>query len=364
MPRSTDKPRPERAQTDADLASERGRTDTELEARQATLEEQTDRAEEVARRSSDDALDEARRREDRHLRADTEPDALAWRARQDATIAEDRACADTRRSDERESYRLTIRELLRLEREATDASLLTERVHMDDALLARDDFLAMVSHDLRSLLSGIALQAALLRRRAEGSTGDDLVLRSAEGIERFVARMNRLVGDLVDVASIEAGKLSVQPRRADVQGLVHDTIEAFRPAAEAKGVTLTQEAATGALTASFDYDRVLQVLANLVGNALAFTPEGGRVVVGAEPDGEMVRLWVTDTGSGVPTGQEQVIFERFGQAPQTGGGGLGLGLFISRSIVESHGGRLWLERTSTEGSTFCFTLPGANSTSG
>lgn len=364
MPRSTDKPRPERAQTDADLASERGRTDTELAARQAALAERTDRAEEVARRSSDDALGEARRREDLHLRADVERDTHAWRARQDTSIAEDRADADARRSDERQDYRQALRDLLRLERESTDASLLTERVHMDDALLARDDFLAIVSHDLRSLLGGIALQAALLRRRATVGARNEEVLRTAENIERITARMNRLVGDLVDLTSIDAGKLSVHPQQADVQRLVQESIEAFRPTASAKGVALAHEFATRALTARFDYDRVLQVLANLVGNALAYTSEGGRVVVGARPDGDMVRLWVTDTGSGVPAGQEQAIFERFGQAPQTGRRGLGLGLFISRSIVESHGGRLWLERTSTEGSTFCFTLPGANSTSG
>lgn len=251
-----------------------------------------------------------------------------------------------------------VQEILRLEREATDASLLTERVRMDDALLARDDFLAMVSHDLRSLLGGIALQAALLGRHAARGGRDEVVLRSADSLQRLVARMNRLIGDLIDVASIEAGRLSVQPERDDVLRLLRDAMEAFQPVASAQGVALTCSVTSRPMAARFDYDRILQVLANLLSNALTFTPEGGRILLHVEPDGEMVRFSITDTGSGVPSGQEQAIFERFAQGPQGSQKGLGLGLFISRCIVEAHGGTIWLERTSPEGSTFCFTLPG------
>jgi signal transduction histidine kinase len=170
--------------------------------------------------------------------------------------------------------------------------------------------------------------------------------------------MTRLLGDLVDVASIEAGRFGVVPETSDANALVRDTVEAFRPAASAKGISLVLAAADGVLLAKYDQDRILQVLANLLSNAIKFTGRGS-IAVRVESIGTEVRFSVADTGAGVEPDHLQSIFERFWQVTRGDRRGLGLGLFISRCIVEAHGGRIWAESALGRGSTFYFTLPGA-----
>jgi signal transduction histidine kinase len=145
----------------------------------------------------------------------------------------------------------------------------------------------------------------------------------------------------------------------DAKELVRESLEAFQPAAAAKRISLEAEALDGGLRATFDHERMLQVLANLLSNALKFTGEGGTVVVRVASAGSELRVAVQDTGVGIAPDQLEPIFERFWQVTRADRRGLGLGLFISRSIVEAHGGRIWAESAVGAGSTFAFTLPGA-----
>ncbi|HEU4537692.1 MAG TPA: HAMP domain-containing sensor histidine kinase, partial [Polyangiaceae bacterium] len=271
----------------------------------------------------------------------------------------ERAAADEALRRERMEEARTLAALLPLEREKTDRYLLTERARSDDAVAHRDDFLGMVSHDLRTLLGGIAMSAAfLLSLPAEGEAGERTHVE-ARRIRRFTARMNRLIGDLLDVVSIESGKLQVVPERHDAARLLNETLEAFQPIASAKGVAIGTEVRGGSALASFDHERILQVLANLVSNAIKFTESGGRVGLRIEPAGDDVRFTVRDSGPGVAAEAADSIFERFWQADRNDRRGLGLGLYISRCIVEAHGGKIWVESEPGKGSAFHFTLPGA-----
>jgi signal transduction histidine kinase len=179
----------------------------------------------------------------------------------------------------------------------------------------------------------------------------------AERIQRFTARMNRLVGDLMDVASIEAGKLSLVRLRRNVSLLLRDALEAFEPAALAHGLQLECEPSADLGVVEIDHERILQVLTNLVGNALKFTPRGGRIVIRAERRDQDVCFSVADTGEGVPADLREKIFDRYFQSRDEDRRGLGLGLFIAKSIVEGHGGTIWVESTPSQGSTFFFTVP-------
>ena len=169
--------------------------------------------------------------------------------------------------------------------------------------------------------------------------------------------MNRLIGDLVDVTSIDAGKLAMARIEGDAAALVAEATETFQPAALEKGVSLSAEVPAGPLLAVFDHDRKLQVLANLIANAIKFTPPGGKVSVRVEGGRGMLRFCVSDTGVGIPAPMLEAIFERFWQVGENDRRGQGLGLYISKCIVEAHRGRIWAESKAGEGSQLYFTLP-------
>ena len=169
--------------------------------------------------------------------------------------------------------------------------------------------------------------------------------------------MNRLIGDLIDVASIDAGKLAFQSVSGDSSALVVEAVETFAAAASAKDIALASEVVGEERASAFDHDRMLQVLANLITNALKFTPKGGAIRIRCEYTRRDVRFSVSDNGAGVPAVMLEAIFERFCQAGKHDRRGLGLGLYISKCIVEAHGGKIWAESTPGKGSQFFFTLP-------
>jgi signal transduction histidine kinase len=218
--------------------------------------------------------------------------------------------------------------------------------------------MGMVTHDLRTLLAGIALHCAMLATNATADAPGARTLKTAEKIQRLTARMNRLIGDLVDVGSIEAGRLAVSPQRGDAAALIRECLDAFQPSAAAKGIVLTAEMKQGPVLARFDHDRMLQVLANLLSNAIKFTNEGGRISISVAVTAPDVCVCVSDTGAGIDSGQLDAIFERFWQVAAGDRRGLGLGLFISKCIVETHGGRIWATSEIGKGSKFFFTVPG------
>lgn len=226
-----------------------------------------------------------------------------------------------------------------------------------EALDLRDEFLAIVSHDLRNPLSAIALNTQLLERLV--SSGDPHLFRISRSLDSSIAQMSRIISDLLDLAAIEAGKLSVQLLPGDARSPIEDAIESSRPVSAEKSIALDSRIGPEPLTARFDPGRIVQVLQNLIDNALKFTPKGGRISVEGRRVGDVVEIRVRDTGSGLQPEEISVIFERFRQVEKRGRRALGLGLYISRSIVESHGGRIWAESIPGEGSTFLFTLPPA-----
>lgn len=278
------------------------------------------------------------------------------RAAEDETLREERAIADKSLRRERGEDAQALSRLLPLERDATDRTLLTERARSDDAVANRDDFLGMVCHDLRDLLSGIVLSSSMIAERASQSDEGKRTLEGTASIRRYAARMNRLIGDLVDVASIDAGKLAIVAASGDLASLVADAVDAFQASAATKSISFESEGGDP-IQAEFDHDRLLQVLANLITNSIKFTPRGGSVRVRWEHSDGEVRFCVSDTGPGIPRNMLEAVFERFWQVGKNDRRGLGLGLYISRCIVEAHGGRIWAESMPGTGSRFFFTLP-------
>lgn len=169
--------------------------------------------------------------------------------------------------------------------------------------------------------------------------------------------MNRLIGDLVDVASIEAGRLAVTREVGDPSQVIHEAVDTLSAQAVASEIRLVAHIATTPLLLAFDPARVLQVLTNLISNAIKFTPAGGSIVVRAEQVGHDILFEVEDTGMGIAVEHLDTIFLRFSQIKKNDRRGLGLGLFISKCIVQGHGGRIWAESKLGEGTTFYFTLP-------
>ena len=349
------KPSPERASTNDSLDEERQKTDQQLATKRAAVEAEADDVVRDARKRADAVLQAAREAADHPSRSDGET-VQEERARGDAAVVSERATEDRALKRERLDSRGGLEELFKLERDTTDLHLLTERARSDEDVNTRDTFLAMVCHDLRTMLSGISLTAAVLIKEEATGTGSTVRAR-AERIQRLTARMGRLVGDLVDVATIETGRPLVQPEGGDLKRLLREADEGLHSIAASKQIAFTTEIVAQPRIRPFDHDRILQVLANLITNAIKFTPEGGRISLRVEEQEGAVRFSVHDTGPGIPADKLQAIFERFWQVTQKDRRGLGLGLYISKCIVEGHGGRIWAENLPGGGATVSFTLP-------
>jgi signal transduction histidine kinase len=172
--------------------------------------------------------------------------------------------------------------------------------------------------------------------------------------------MKRLIRDLLDLGQIEAGRFAIDPHPEDVVRLVEDAIEPMHGLAEEKRIRLEARVERGSGVALCDRDRIVQVLHNLVGNAIKFVPEGGEVVVGTAPASRKVRFAVEDNGPGILPEHLPLVFERNWQAPDHAlRRGSGLGLFIVKTIVEAHEGQTWVESAPGAGTRFFFTLPAA-----
>jgi len=232
---------------------------------------------------------------------------------------------------------------------------------------ARDDTLAAISHDLRNGLNTVLTAVGLLLRSLPPDDDTRRDRRHVEAIKRSAERMNRLIADLLDVASIESGRLFVEPRREPVQSMVAEAVAVCRDPARERTLRIEQHVAEEYLEAVCDRDRVLQVLGALMSNAIKFTPDGGLVQVTAGRFDDEVLFTVRDTGIGVSPRQLPHVFDRFWQATPKARLGSGLGLTIAKGIVEAMGGRIWVEsrpnETGNGGTTFFFTLPLAASQS-
>jgi two-component system, chemotaxis family, sensor kinase Cph1 len=245
-----------------------------------------------------------------------------------------------------------------LRRHAVEMDLGKQVEREQRAVRARDELVAVVSHDLKNPLGVIQMQAALLRRTA-GEDGEDRSQRLRAGVDRIqraVDRMNALVHDLLDLAKIEAGRFKLRRQPEPVHEIIEEAMVILRPLAEAKRIRLVEDVSQSVLV-DVDRERIFQVLSNLVGNAIKFTPEGGRIVLSVAVESTHVLFAVTDTGPGVAPQQAPNLFDRYWQAPGKGHGGTGLGLYIAKGIVTAHGGQIWFEPASGGGASFQFTLP-------
>ncbi|HWI14699.1 MAG TPA: HAMP domain-containing sensor histidine kinase, partial [Burkholderiales bacterium] len=255
--------------------------------RQDAVQEDADAVVERAREDADDVLVAARDEADARLREaptleGTRSAIVQSRRLEDDALRRERAAADENLRCERRAYARALKELLPSERHETDRRLLTERARSDEAVSHRDDFLGMVSHDLRNLLEGVVMSAALLAARAPENQDKKQTLAETDRIGRYAASMNRLIGDLIDVASIDAGKLAIVMRADDAIQLVAEVCDALAATASAKGVSVVTEIGEGPLSAEYDRDRMLQVLTNLVVNSIKFTPRDGTIRIRIE----------------------------------------------------------------------------------
>jgi PAS domain S-box-containing protein len=245
------------------------------------------------------------------------------------------------------------------EKFASHASLALENARLyreaRRATEGRDQVLGVVSHDLRNPLSAIAMCASALRE-IDGQHGESESLLTT--IIQSTEWMNRLIQDLLDVSNIEAGKLSLERGPESAASLVSQASRMFEVEAAARNVRLELHASPDLPTVTVDASRIVQVLGNLLRNALKFTPDGGCITVAADSRGGSIVFSVTDTGPGIPAADQPLVFDRYWHARRTANKrGTGLGLSIARGIVEAHGGRLWLESTPGKGSTFLFSVP-------
>jgi PAS domain S-box-containing protein len=224
---------------------------------------------------------------------------------------------------------------------------ITERKRLDQA---HHDFVAMTSHDLASPLTVLRVRAQLLQRRQKYDE------ESIDAILEQTARMDRLIGDLRELAQVEGGSLSIQREDVDLVGLAQEAVERARTLTAGQAVRL--QAPDLPITVAGDRDRLGQVLDNLLGNAVKYAPDGGEILVTVEAAGGQAYLRVADQGPGIPADVLPHLFERFYRGNHTAGeAGLGLGLYISRMLVEAHGGRIWAVSALGAGSTFTVMLP-------
>jgi signal transduction histidine kinase len=303
----------------------------------------------------------------------------------DQTLGKERARGDQTteegdRTEETPQEGKTRKRLLSTARQAIDENLETDRRHTDAAIdyamslfsqeqeahsrarsvvVRRDEFLAIVSHDLRAPLSAIALAAALVETSASAKEAGNPIRKWSKNIQHATRLMDRLISDLFDMAGFEKGKFQITLKRSDVARIVEESVDIFRPLASAKSLRLDADVPDRTLFALCDQGRIAQVLSNLVRNAIQFTPKGGTISIRAERAGVECRIAISDTGPGIPHEKLTRIFERFQQLSEEDRSGLGLGLYISKRLVEAHHGRIWAESHMGEGSTFFFTLPSA-----
>lgn len=228
-----------------------------------------------------------------------------------------------------------------------------------EAIDLRDELLAVVSHDLRNPLSTISICTALLADMLPRQARTREVMRRLDVIRRSVDQMDRLIQYLLDAARAEAGRLELEPHDFRLAPLLAEALLTLRPLATEKGQRLEIAVSDGVPPVRADRHRTMQVISNLVGNAIKFTPPGGRIVVRAWRSGRNAVVCVEDSGSGIAPEDLPHIFDRFWQARHDRRTGAGLGLAIARSIVEAHGGRIWVESRPGQGARFLFTLPGA-----
>ena len=241
-------------------------------------------------------------------------------------------------------------------REREEAS----RVAAARAIKDRENMVALVSHDLKSPLSGLRLNldamVARLSHECPGELGEKFQTHLRR-MRNSLDRMQGLISNVLDFSKIEGGTFSIQKERTGVGGVISDVVEEFQEQLQAKSIKMKVSIPSTPLLASFDRVRLFQVFANLLGNAIKFTAPGGKIELGAMPAGDGVTFFVKDSGMGISPKDLPLVFNRLYQARESSPLGTGLGLFIAKSIVDAHAGKIWVESEVGNGTTFFFHLP-------
>jgi PAS domain S-box-containing protein len=256
--------------------------------------------------------------------------------------------------------RYTARDLGLVTELAQRAALAIEHARLYEtarrATRVRDDVLGIVAHDVRSPLNSIGLAVKALERQFADSD-ETAGQKWMQLISRGVQRANRLIQDILDVTRLEAGALSIASHAVSADRIARDALALLEMRASAASIDLRLALDSELSEIWADEHRLLQVFENLIGNAIKFTPAGGRVTIGAQSRAGEVLFSVADTGTGIPAESLPRVFDRFWQAKRAERSGAGLGLPICKGLVEAHGGRIWVESMPGHGSTFYFTIP-------
>lgn len=232
-----------------------------------------------------------------------------------------------------------------------------EEVHITTG--SRSQFLAIVSHDLRNPLNAIVLNAALINQEIPVGDSGERIRKRVANIQRLADSMNRLITVILDVESIDAGRLPISKGDFALVDVLAETVESFLIIANSHKIKIDADLPDPSIMASFDYDRILQVLSNLMGNAVKFTPPEGMINVSANVREEQkdILFTVSNTGPTIPPEMREIIFDKFSQIQKGDRTGLGLGLYICKWIVEAHDGKIWVADHDKNETTFCFNIP-------
>ena len=382
----------ERKNTDDSLVAERDKTNESLKKSKSSTELQTDKQVQGERNEADQATSELRdiadsdsnkkRKESEYVTKDEKQigndQLLTERDQTDKAVELERSRVDLAIDKERELKNALASQLLEQERKLTDKNLSAERTRTDSelqhttgllsdevsehtktkiSLTTRDEFLAIVSHDLKNPIGTASMCAEMLLEDPAFLILGTEARKSVELIKRNIDTSLRLIADLLDMERIEGGKLQLKLEKYSLSQIIHEAIDSFAQAALAKNVLLKSVQTDIPSEVFCDKDRIMQVLSNLIGNALKFTPGSGTISVEIAFNETEFQVSVCDSGPGIPEEKRLQVFERYAQLGVNNRVGLGLGLYISKMLVEAHQGRLWVSSKFGEGSTFNFTIP-------
>jgi PAS domain S-box-containing protein len=240
-------------------------------------------------------------------------------------------------------------------------SVLSDVTKQRELDLMKSKFVANVTHELRTPLVAIQKSISLLLSKTAGqvSTTQEEFLSLAE---RNLKKLSRLIDDLLDLSKLEAGRMQIKQETTSIESVIKDAIVSLDAWANTKSIKMEEKIQEGISQVSIDSQRIGQVLNNLIGNAIKFTPHNGKIIVGADlmGGGKEVEVSVQDTGAGIPKEDLGKVFDRFyqtGERTLTDISGTGVGLSIAKEIVELHGGKIWAESEKNKGAKFLFTIP-------
>ena len=374
----------ERDDTDRSLNAERNKVASSIEQANRTLQKQTDEVVDNERSAADHMLTASRSTYDERIKLDltasttSQDELLDERHRTDLATCAERSRMDKTIAEERYMASTFVSRYLEIERQATDRNLFVERAATDKsckgtslrfnneraahettqhALTSREELLAIVSHDLRNPVGAILAYSKLILEEQNDCTLSVEIRNFVEVIKRNADISLRLISDLLDAERFAQNKLNINYSYSSALSIASSVFDIFTPRARELGCNLLIRRPSEDLYLECDPHRIHQVLSNLVGNALKYIGKAGEVIISLSKQVNNIHFSVSDDGPGIPQDKQLEIFRRFTQLPSKDRTGLGLGLYISKTLVEAHSGHFWLESRLGEGSAFYFSIP-------